>query len=174
MCYFFYPSLPHQSTMASRSHLIFLLANIAGSLAGPAVSQNALASGVAVAAQTVAPESSAGTNLFDSEVIQLTADALEAANAALKEVDVLSLFGFDDSAAPGTGSRRLRRGGTCKKFPGDSDFPTPHVWSDLDLLLGGALIKTTPIGAPCYKSSDAHDVAKCEDILARFTTADLQ
>ena len=59
-------------------------------------------------------------------------------------------------------------------FPGDWNYPKINIWSKFDALLGGALIKTTPIAVPCYKSSGVYDEVKCADVSKRFTIADLQ
>lgn len=160
--------------MASRGQILFFCANVLGSLASPVV-QDASKSIVPVAAaETVLTKSSAGANLFGVEAIQLTERALRSAEAAIDEIDIVSLFGFDNTTNSGTVSNSSRLGGECKTFPGDPSFPRPAVWTTFDRLLGGALIKTTPIGAPCYRNSGVYDAAKCADISARFTTSALQ
>lgn len=158
--------------MSSRGNLLFLLANAVGSLAGPVVRDTSASnSSIAPAATTVSTSSPAGIDLFNVEAIQLTDEVLETVSAQTNETDVRAVFGFDD-AAPS--SRLARRSGSCKVYPGDWNYPQPLIWSIFDLLLGGALIKTIPVAAPCYNSSGVYDAAKCADISARFTIADLQ
>lgn len=35
------------------------------------------------------------------------------------------------------------------------------MWDLVDIFLGGALIKTTPLGAVCYDDFDNYDAAQC-------------
>lgn len=162
--------------MTSRGLRIFFCANVLGSLASPLVTQNAFTNVVsaALASETIASKSPAGANLFDNEAVQLTEDALRAADTTINGIDYVYLFGFENNTDLRTSSNPSQTNGDCKTFPGDSNFPRPAVWVALDRLLGGALIKTTPIGAPCYKNSGVYDAAKCADISARFTTSALQ
>ncbi|KAI4704725.1 hypothetical protein J4E89_009602 [Alternaria sp. Ai002NY15] len=152
--------------MSARRSLLFLAANAIGALGSPVAFRD-----VAPAAATVSTNSPAGVALFPNEAVQLTNDALNAAARQTSEIDVVSLFGFDNEEETTHGISS----GQCKVFPGDSDYPEESVWSTFDNLLGGALIKTTPIAAPCYKDSAWNDYneAKCADISARFTTSDL-
>jgi len=161
--------------MSLRGYFLLFLGNAIGGLASPAVTRYASAAdaSTAPAATTVSLASSAGVDLFDAEAVQLTDDVLNSVKAQTNETDILAVFGFENST--GTAEVRLdRRSGFCKAFPGDWNYPVPAVWSLFDLLLGRALIKTVPVAAPCYKSSGVYDAAKCADISARFTTADLQ
>lgn len=162
--------------MAIRSQALLLLAHTAASsLASPVVGRDATASGTAIApaATTVSSQSPAGVELFDAETVQLTEEVLRDVNSKENGTDLLSMVGFGDD--PGAAAAALsRRDSACKAFPGDWNYPKQIVWSLFDLLLGGALIKTTPIAAPCYKSSGLYDEAKCADVSTRFTTADLQ
>ncbi|KAH9859681.1 hypothetical protein IAQ61_011462 [Plenodomus lingam] len=160
--------------MSLRCCLLVLLATTVGVVASPVVVRDTTASDVSIvpAATTVSTNSPAGVELFKSEAIQLTDGVLMNADAQINDTDVLALVGFDDSSKP-AGPRRARHNGTCKTFPGDRDYPLPTVWSLLDSLLGGALIKTTPVAAPCYKSTGVYDPAKCADISAKFTTTDI-
>lgn len=157
-------------------HPIFLLACAAvGTVAGPVISRDASASAtsIAPAATTVSTDSPAGVSLFEAEAVQLTEGVLNDIKVSTNATEILALVGFgnDTNLDVATLSRRTR---SCKTFPGDWNYPKSLLWSGLDLLLGGALIKTTPVAAPCYKSSGVYDEAKCADISARFTTADLQ
>jgi hypothetical protein len=157
--------------MPVRRTLLFLAANAIGAVGNPITVRD-----VAPAAATVSTDSPAGAALFPQEAVQLTEEALRTADRQTREVDVAALFGFDGGNETKAVSKRALRSGQCKAFPGDSNYPKEWVWSIFDLLLGGALIKTTPIAAPCYKKSawSDYDEAKCADVSARFTTADLQ
>ncbi|KAI8941278.1 hypothetical protein NX059_002508 [Plenodomus lindquistii] len=158
--------------MSSRGCLFVLLVNAV--VANPVVVRDATASdaSIAPATATVSADSPAGVDLFSAEAVQLTDDVLESIDAQVNGTDVLALIGFDDSAGS-AGAKRTRGNAACKTFPGDWNYPLPIVWSLFDTLLGGALIKTTPVAAPCYKSSGVYDAAKCADVSARFTTANL-
>ena len=68
------------------------------------------------------------------------------------------LFAFDDGSPPDPD--RLKSG-ACRVFPGDKDWPSLSTWETFDKLLGGALIKTVPIAASCYKNLGLYDEAKC-------------
>lgn len=157
--------------MSARGSLFFLAANAIGALGSPVAVRD-----VAPAAATVSTDSSAGVPLFPKEAVQLTDAALKTADSQTTEVDVAAVFGFDSDEDTTAVARRAIKSGQCKAFPGDSKYPKEWMWSIFDLLLGGALIKTTPIAAPCYANSawSDYDEAKCADISARFTTSDLQ
>jgi hypothetical protein len=158
--------------MAARSLLFVLLAGVRAS---PFVARQDVDTSTAPAATTVFTDSPAGVELFSVEAVQLTDEGLRAASAqANSSTDVLTLFGFEDSISAANTRRLAQRSGGCKVFPGDWNYPSSLVWNIFDSLLGRALIKTTPVAAPCYKDFGVYDEAKCADITARFTTADLQ
>jgi hypothetical protein len=100
----------------------------------------------------------------DVSRIQLTDAVL--ANLTALQLTNISLFGF---GGPGTTST-----GACKVFPGDANYPSPAAWSVLDLLTGGALIKTVPIGAVCYANTAIYDAVQCQAILANWTKSETQ
>jgi hypothetical protein len=58
----------------------------------------------------------------------------------------------------------------CKIIPGDSAWPSLSSWSSLNSSISGRLVKTVPLGSPCYTA----DEAACEDVKARWSTPDLQ
>jgi hypothetical protein len=153
---------------------LFLAANAIAALGSPIVEQDALVTGatLAPAAITVPTDSSAGAPLFPLEAVQLTEEVLAAANSRTNDVDVIDLFGFENNTT--VPARTARGSAPCKAFPGDWNYPRKVVWNIFDLLLGGSLIKTTPVAAPCYKSSGVYDEARCEHISSRFTTPGLQ
>jgi hypothetical protein len=160
------------------ARLFLLASNAIGALSTPLLVRDIADSvaSFAPAAATVSTDSPAGAALFPQEAVQLTEDALRTATSQINEADVYKLFGFGDSNETAAAAKREIKKGECKAFPGDSNYPREFVWSIFDSLLGGALIKTTPVASPCYKESqwNNYDEAKCEDVSARFTTADLQ
>ena len=161
--------------MTLRSQSLFLLACAVGSIASPVVHRDAVASStsIAPAATSVSTDSSAGVDLFDVEAIQLTDEVVKGINVQANDTDLRALIDFENNTNTNVAALS-RRSGVCKVFPGDWNYPKSAIWSLFDLLLGGALIKTTPVAAPCYRSSGIYDETKCADISARFTTADLQ
>lgn len=162
--------------MTVHSYALLLLAcATVGTVAKPVIPRDdvATSASIAPAATTLPSGSSAGVDLFDSETVQLTDQTLLKIDAQTNATDVVALVGFENST-DSTAAVLSRRSGICKTFPGDLNYPKPLVWSIFDTLLGGALIKTTPVAAPCYKSSGVYDEAKCADISNRFTKADLQ
>lgn len=100
-------------------------------------------------------------------VAQLTEAYL--ANLTDLELSNISLFSFD---SPVEEKRSL--GGGCKVFPGDRFYPTDAVWKVLNLLSGGALSKTVPIGAICYTNNEHYDKGKCQNLLNLWNNSDTQ
>ncbi|XXG95857.1 hypothetical protein Hte_002128 [Hypoxylon texense] len=50
----------------------------------------------------------------------------------------------------------------CRCFPGDACWPTPDEWSAFNATVGGRLVATVPIAAPCHRSGlAAYDAAAC-------------
>ncbi len=62
----------------------------------------------------------------------------------------------------------------CKVFPGDAAWPSDSVWASFNASVGGALIKTVPLAAPCYKNWPQYDAAKCAQIEANWHDPHLQ
>lgn len=113
---------------------------------------------VPVAAENVGGE----LVLTDDIIAQLTS----------QELTNISLFAFPDNSTTGDVKRSISD--SCKTFPGDLLWPIPVVWKVFDLLTGGALIKTVPIGAACFKKSGHYDATKCNDILANWNESPTQ
>ena len=114
--------------------------------------------------------------------LQLTDAVL--ANLTARQLTDISLFGFgpdlndDDDHNDHDHDADAARGrsdtAACKVFPGDDDYPSSASWAVLNLLTGGALIETVPIGAVCYPGGGAYDADKCADVLAHWTKSDIQ
>ncbi|KAL2842314.1 hypothetical protein BJX68DRAFT_270759 [Aspergillus pseudodeflectus] len=126
---------------------------LATSVAATASSPGRLASTV--------PDS--GKDYFDFEAVQL----LPADLKTLNESDA-ALFDFDSAESQSDNSARtLRR---CKVFPGDALWPSRSIWSLLDTVTGGALVKGVPRASTCY-SGPAYDAADCEYLTSQWTNS---
>jgi hypothetical protein len=117
---------------------------------------------VAPAAETVAEET-------PPNIYQLTDTVL--ANLTASQLSDIELFHFDDSTDLGVVSKRASTG-DCKVYPGDRRWPSRLTWGVFNLLTGGALIETVPIGAVCYPNSGVYDATKCSNVLAQWTQSD--
>ncbi len=105
-----------------------------------------------------ASSTNATADLSAAETLQLTDEVL--ANLTELQLSNISLFQF--AGASGPSSLRYRSAKACKTFPGDLLWPSEGIWRVLDLLLGGALIKTIPYAAPCFDNFGVEDAAKCD------------
>ncbi|MAD84574.1 MAG: hypothetical protein CL912_16570 [Deltaproteobacteria bacterium] len=76
------------------------------------------------------------------------------------------LFNFTNPALPPK-SRK------CKVFPGDPEWPSDHQWQLLNKTTNGALVKTIPIGAPCFQGP-LYDVDKCRYVVSQWGNSSLQ
>ncbi|KAI1267379.1 putative 6-hydroxy-D-nicotine oxidase [Xylariaceae sp. FL1019] len=83
-------------------------------------------------------------------------------NLGSMDLSNISLFSFPDDSSTTNEKRALST--KCKTFPGDLLWPSKIVWKVFDLLTGGALIKTVPIGAACYPDSEHYDAERCSYI----------
>jgi FAD binding domain/Berberine and berberine like len=73
---------------------------------------------------------------------------------------VLSVHG---SAAPPGQPHGERGKSPCRCFPGDSCWPTSAEWEAFNRTVGGKLLATVPIGAPCHTSDfPPYDSQKCD------------
>jgi hypothetical protein len=120
---------------------------------------------------TVAPAAEPVLEETDPNVLQLTDTVL--ANLTAYQLSDIGFFKFDDGADLGVVSKRANKG-DCKVYPGDNKWPSRLTWGVFNLLTGGALIETVPIGAVCYPNSGVYDANKCSNILAKWTQSDTQ
>lgn len=58
-------------------------------------------------------------------------------------------------------------------MPGDRLYPSDVVWKVLDLLTGGALIKTVPLGSACYEG-EYYDEQRCTFLVNNWNDSDTQ
>ncbi|KAJ4985321.1 isoamyl alcohol oxidase (FAD binding domain-containing protein) [Stagonosporopsis vannaccii] len=56
----------------------------------------------------------------------------------------------------------------CKTFPGDRAWPSTTEWSNFNRTVGGRLVATVPLGAPCHGST--YDSATCESLQDQWQT----
>lgn len=77
------------------------------------------------------------------------------------------------AAVDATSGTKATNTTTCKVFPGDSKWPTDAQWTELNQTAKGSLIKTVPIGAPCYPGP-LYDAKRCEYLIAQWSTSSLQ
>lgn len=103
-------------------------------------------------ASSKSPFADATPQLTDAVLANLT-------DLNLSDVD---LFYFADTKT--SKKRDALSHSKCKVFPGDKAFPGKFIWSVFDLLTGGALIKTVPLGSACYKG-EHYDEEKCKFLL---------
>ncbi|KAM5346283.1 hypothetical protein ACJ41O_009288 [Fusarium nematophilum] len=124
---------------------------------------------VAAEESNVAPAADvpSGTSLEGFESIQLTEDVL--ANLTDLQLSNISLFYFDEDADPE--KRSAESSPKCKTMPGDISYPNRIVWKVLDILSGGALIKTVPLGSACY-DGEHYDEAKCQFLIDNWNKSD--
>ncbi|KAK8123919.1 FAD binding domain-containing protein, partial [Apiospora kogelbergensis] len=55
---------------------------------------------------------------------------------------------------------------SCKCFPGDTCWPSAAEWSGLNATVGGRLVATVPLGAPCH--DPAYDEATCKSLQSQW------
>ncbi|KAK4677478.1 hypothetical protein QC764_405020 [Podospora pseudoanserina] len=95
--------------------------------------------------------------------------------AAINSTNNAELFDF--GPVEGTPASSKIIGGIprprCKTFPGDPLWPSNSVWNLLNLTLGGALIKTVPLAAPCYSDWPQYDAAQCEYVKTNWNRPQL-
>ncbi len=99
----------------------------------------------------------------------------DAVLANLTELELSNITLFDFPADEGVVDKRtLGSFLKCKTYPGDILYPNKLVWNVFNLLTGGALIETVPIGAVCYKNHAAYNAAACAELLENWTLSETQ
>jgi hypothetical protein len=125
---------------------------------------------LAPAVETVSTTTaSAAAAYFTGEAVQLTDSALANVTETINNDTISSLFAFESNT---TVSKRAAS--VCKVMPGDLLWPITLIWDVFDLLLGGALIKTSPLAASCYPARPEYNAETCATITAAWLTSDLQ
>jgi len=128
------------------------------------VSSASAGESVQPAAAIVSTDSSAGYPLFDYEAIQLNEDSLKSLSDSAAAAPYAKLFAFESDRTRAISGPARANASLCKTFPGDPTWPSNEAWAIFNSLLGGALLRTTPVGAPCFKSSDSYDTTKCASL----------
>ncbi|KAI1122103.1 hypothetical protein F5Y10DRAFT_254867 [Nemania abortiva] len=63
---------------------------------------------------------------------------------------------------PPLSTRQSLEPSTCRYLPGDSKWPSPDAWAELNNTVGGMLLRGAPVGQPCYGPSP--NVATCAKV----------
>lgn len=61
---------------------------------------------------------------------------------------------------------------SCKCFPGDACWPSAAEWSGLNATVGGRLVATVPLGAPCH--DPAYDEVTCKSLQSQWQDSGIQ
>ncbi|KAH8892559.1 FAD-binding domain-containing protein [Thozetella sp. PMI_491] len=72
--------------------------------------------------------------------------------------------GFSAIEFGDTQSGQLPPSGSCRAFPGTSEWPSDGEWKELNDTLNGALLKPIPVAAACYKGPH-YNAARCDFLL---------
>ncbi|KAK0656943.1 isoamyl alcohol oxidase-like protein [Cercophora newfieldiana] len=107
---------------------------------------------------------------FSFENAELTDAAL--ADIAKQDASSGALLGFGEDADSASASNKPSPSTPkCKVFPGDANWPSDKAWKTFNASLGGALIKTIPLAAPCYNNwPQVRDAAKCQQITENWNS----
>ncbi|KAI1743716.1 putative 6-hydroxy-D-nicotine oxidase [Xylaria scruposa] len=92
----------------------------------------------------------------------LTNDIL--AQLASQELSNISLFKFAENIE----TKENDKGSLFAKCKTNPDDLLQSAWKVFNLLTGGALIKTVPVGAVCFTNSEHYDAEKCQEILGHW------
>ena len=60
----------------------------------------------------------------------------------------------------------------CKAFPGDKEWPSKNEWDAFNATVGGRLVATVPLGAPCHGSG--FDNSTCEYLKSQWQSEGIQ
>ncbi|KAF5602541.1 isoamyl alcohol oxidase [Fusarium pseudocircinatum] len=107
----------------------------------------------------------------------LAEEAFQLTDASLPQIDEIdpdhaSLF-YPENVSTKRRSLSSRTATKCKTFPGDFLWPKEPVWKLLDLITGGALIKTVPIAASCYDNLGVYDKTRCSYVTDNWSNSSL-
>ncbi|TKX25719.1 FAD-binding domain-containing protein 12 [Elsinoe australis] len=86
------------------------------------------------------------------------------ASLALHALLALSVSSVPVLAAPAS-----TNSSACRCFPGDACWPSTQVWQGLNQTVGGRLVATVPLAAPCHDSVfSTYDNATCANLQAEW------
>jgi hypothetical protein len=112
----------------------------------------------------VSSNTSANTRLFPAETLQLTDAIIQYIVQHTSKAYLADLIAFDSNNPQKTWNYT-----SCKTYPGDTLWPSNSTWNDLNTILNGSLIQTTPIAAPCYDTKWGHKNApRCNSLVRDF------
>ncbi|KAH7094849.1 hypothetical protein FB567DRAFT_511218 [Paraphoma chrysanthemicola] len=135
-------------------------------LLGQSIALKSLEPAVATVPLSVA----AGAPLQSAETRQLTDEVVERLITNNATSAYAEYFIFQKDIADNFALARQNVSSRCRTFPGDLAWPKALVWDVFDALLGGALIPTIPIAAPCYDTPWGKQNAQtCADVTKNFT-----
>lgn len=120
------------------------------------------------AAEVAAETANSGVAYFPFEATQLTPGVL--ANLTALNLTGIEYFNFGNASS--TLTKRYSAG--CKALPGDLAWPPDFIWSVFDLLLGGALIKSVPVAAPCFSDWPQYNPDECKTITSQWNSPEFQ
>jgi hypothetical protein len=75
------------------------------------------------------------------------------------DVGNFSVIQFGDAQAEL--SNPTKGGPECRSFPGTADWPSETEWTNLNISLGGALIKPVPVSSACYSNEPSYNNRTC-------------
>ncbi|KAI0911529.1 putative 6-hydroxy-D-nicotine oxidase [Ustulina deusta] len=111
---------------------------------------------------------SAQTIKKNGQIVDESTVPVAAENVNNELLTDISLFDFAENVESTENHERSLFAG-CKSFPRDQLWPLEPVWKVFNLLTGGALIKTVPIGAGCNTNNEHYDADRCQEILDHWT-----
>lgn len=140
-----------------------------------AVAQSSAFPDIEPAVTTIPATSAAGAPLQEGERLQLTDVVVDRVASDEATAEYAEYFAFPNSTVSSARLARRAAAASCKTFPGDPQWPSGILWDIFDLLLGGALIPTVPLAAPCYDTEwGKKDIAKCSKLVSNWTNPLLQ
>jgi len=165
-------SSPKVSFLQRRASCLLLL--LFGATAVAQESSSSFAD-IEPAVTTVPETAAAGAALQEGERLQLTDEVVDRVASDEATAEYAEYFAFPNSSVSSARLAKRAAAAPCKTFPGDPDWPKDIIWDIFDLLLGGALIPTVPLAAPCYDTPwGKKDTAKCAKLLSNWTNPLLQ
>jgi hypothetical protein len=60
----------------------------------------------------------------------------------------------------------------CRNIPGDPGWPSAEAWNELNRTVGGRLIATTPLAAPCHEPG--YDAQRCAYLREQWIMPSIQ
>jgi hypothetical protein len=114
------------------------------------------------------------TGLFDFEKQHLTTEALaQRLNHEYNDQNSASILSPVETAQSEADYRQNTA--PCKAYPGTPDWPSRDVWDAFNSTLGGVLVKTVPLAAPCFKNwPELYGNATCFAVTTKWASFQYQ